>query len=262
MKEVFGNVWKIGAMTSAGLFRAKWVFAGAALLSFGIGLLTLLGEQERRWIQFFGVSLMITLALFLILFAYYVAAEVRGDVDSKKIQPVLGLPITRDEYLVGKWLGVVVPAMVLLTACLLGVIAAALRESPTDWEDALHGVTLLFLVGVPLVLAFFSGVFFLGLYLHPMLNLLVHGATYGILVPVFIYLQPGNDWYPMRWIALLFPHAPFFPSNEFGMAMGSATAPFPWDFITRLVVHDLAWVFGALFLALVAFRTMNVTRAN
>lgn len=259
MREAAGNVFRVARLTAAGMFRAVWVFVGAAILSFLIGLFPAYHSQGYKLYELLGITALFSFLLYVILFAYYVASEVRTEIDSKKVQPMLGLPITRDEYLVGKWLGVVVPAIVLLTVCALGLCTMAWADTaPAGREDFFQGFLVLYLGGMPLVIAFLSGVFFVALFMHPILNILVHAAAYVVLVPVCIGLSPTNDWYFTKWIALLFPHAPWW-STDAPPFSGDLTS-IPWHFLERVAIHDFAWVFAALFLSLVVFRNMNVAK--
>jgi len=130
------NIWAIARHTFAQCIRMK--IAGAFILLLAVCLLGLpymmtgdgtLAGSIRTFLSY-GVS--ITGVLLSIVTVLVTVSVVSGDISEKYIYLIIAKPLARWEYIIGRWLGVVLLNMVLLAiaAGSIFIFAQYLREKP------------------------------------------------------------------------------------------------------------------------------------
>src|SRR5579864_5979776 len=126
--------------------RVLWGLLGVALFTavFSLFVATLSLHQETRVIADIGAA---SMSLYAVVTAIVLGAlSLYDEVEHKTIFPILSRPLRRHEYLVGKYLGILLVLSVFIAvdaATVLFVLAAF--ESPALWKI---GVAILLLLAI------------------------------------------------------------------------------------------------------------------
>ena len=157
------RVWAIATNTVREAIRNKLLytllFFAIAMIATGVLVSTLSYVERERILQDVGLS---ALRLFSIGIAVFVGVGlIHGEVDSRTIYTILSKPVSRAEFLVGKYVG-----LVLTTWLMLGIMSAAFAAvslgygAPVDSGHAaallLTGVEILLMVAVATLFSAFT----------------------------------------------------------------------------------------------------------
>ncbi len=114
-------------LTIKGIFRDR-VFRGIAVSSLFFLLVPAISPLSMRQVAQLSVTLSLSLISFtmLLLSVFLGGSSLWRDMERRYTYSVLGLPLARTSYLLGKFLGV--SAFLLLTAAILGAVGGAVIE--------------------------------------------------------------------------------------------------------------------------------------
>lgn len=246
MKAVF----VFGAMTLRMLFRKRtpWgiligillaLFAIAQVPSFSVG-------SEGRFVLDFGLF---GIELGALVLALGLAANLfPQDREQRTVMPLVAVPLSRAQYLLGRFLGAaMVQATALLVSC-GGLVAILLLRGMHVPADILPATLLIVTEGWFLL----ATVFFFSFFTSPPLNWPLTTILFVLSqmsVRDFVNLAPESPGL-MRGARLLLPHADVFHIKD-PLAHGFDVAP---QFFALAVFYGLCYTAFMLSLALAVFR--------
>jgi len=259
VKDSWNNILWVVRLSFYSLFRTRYIFLGIVVASVLVGYfnacaLTIEEAGEIRLIT----TLYLMLTMFAITFAYYFATEIRNEIASKRIQPILSSPITREEYFLGKWLGLWIPSLSVLTLTYLSLIFVLWEWQTSDYARDMVVNFLRLLPGFIVYLsAFFTSLYLLSLFVPVILNLLFHISIYLILLPSLIGVgfDKGAEWVEM----LKYLPGGYFLLNAYAGEFGNLVR---WRVVLMEMRNDFFWVILFLLLGLQVFRRLHLTTAQ
>ena len=275
MTRSLGNIWLIAANTLREAARQKLlgfillvslgIVAGAQSLrdfNFGAPELKFLADVGFGAMAFFGAVVAVTATAQLFF----------SEIENRTVQTLLAKPVGRGEFVLGKFLGVMVVTAVfcaLLTGVLSAVLwsreTALLREMPEAFSGGhrLHYADL-FLVGFGqwLKLAVLAG---FTLVVASFAQSQLYCVMAGFLILVICHLQylaqagyaRAGSWSAHlvgEGIALLFPNFQLFNLAD-DWSMGGDLA---WSRLVRLALYALAYLVATGGLAVFSFRKREI----
>lgn len=174
------------------------------------------------------------------------------DREQRTVMPLVAVPLSRWQYLLGRFLGAaMVQAAALLVSCLGLIIILVLRGVPVPGD--LFPATLLIVVEGWFLLA---AVFFFSFFASPPLNWPLTTVLFVLSqmsVRDFVALAPDSPGL-MRSIRLLLPHADVFHIKD-PLAHGFQVAP---QFFLLAIFYGLCYTAFMLSLALAVFRNRDL----
>jgi Cu-processing system permease protein len=117
-----GTMYNVAVLTFIGVFRDK-VFRGISMSALAFLFIPSISELSMRQVAELSVTLSLSLISFILLLLslFLGGTSLWKDMERRYTFSVLGLPITRTSYLIGKIAGNA--AFILLTALLLGILS-------------------------------------------------------------------------------------------------------------------------------------------
>ena len=135
-------MFEVMRITLRGIFRDR-VFQGIAVLSFLFLLIPLIAVLSMRQVTELALTLSLSLtSLMLLLLAVFLGAtSIWKDIDRRYAYSALSLPLSRSQYLLGRFTGIVL--FLALTVATLGIVSGGVivyssalypQERPFVWE--------------------------------------------------------------------------------------------------------------------------------
>jgi ABC-type transport system involved in multi-copper enzyme maturation permease subunit len=135
-------------ITILGIMRDR-VFHGITVAALVFGLVPVISQLSMRQVTELALTLSLSLTSFLLLLlsVFLGGMSLWKDIDRRYAFSILGLPLQRSEYVLGKYLGVV--SFILLTATVLGIVGAFFSYSaigvyppnrPVLWENYVYAI--------------------------------------------------------------------------------------------------------------------------
>ncbi|MGL4513512.1 MAG: ABC transporter permease subunit [Lacipirellulaceae bacterium] len=226
--------------------------------------------EDVKMLKDSGLSTIMVLA---IVFATWTASvTIADEIEGKTALTLLSKPVSRREFVVGKYLGILWP--VLLMFVLLGVVLMATisykvvydaRETSNPTPDWQLCHTEMITTTPGLVLAFFEAAVLTAISVAistrlPMLaNLLICGSIYalGHLTPLIVQSSVGKNEFVAFFGRLVASVLPMLDHLNIQAAI-AAGQPVPWAYLGWAGVYSLLYIVVAMLLALVLFEDRDL----
>lgn len=237
------------------------LFFGVAMLFFGLVLGELSMHEEQRVVVDVGLA---AISLFSVLIATVAGANLLyKEIERKTLFTVLSKPISRWQFVVGKFAGlgftvvVVVALMGALLACILAWRGIPISASMGGFL-VLIGVETVVVTGIAVFFSsfatpFMSGVFTLGLFLI--------GRNADVLAELAAKSGGGPAGTLLETLVALVPNLHlFYPSGQMFQERYVSVhgAPAAWAYVGYATLYGFAYVACLVLLAIVIFRRREV----
>ncbi len=265
MRASWSNLYYLIAYEFLLFRRHILAFIGVFLFAFLVPSMCYMLWPERSLTYWVLSGISFTFFAFYILFAYSFASDLRMEIESKRILPILSLPVERFEYLFAKWLTLMIISLSSLSVLYWGLVFT--YKLAAEYDDFFEQPGKVYFAFLLISLTFFTSIFFLGiLYLHPLINLIVHGVVYFTFNPAWLaFPVEGFSDVPqvlsvlgriVVWIARILPTSPvYYVFYSYKGTWGI----YPW---IVLLIHNLTWVLALLYLSRWFFQRVSLTRAH
>lgn len=245
------RVWTIARWTLVELLRERVLYVvllfTAVLVGSSAVMSPLAPGAQKKVVVDLGLAGIETLGILVILLSG--TALVRRDMDRRSLDVLLSKPLTRLEYLAGKWLGLVATLLVLMLA-MTGILVLALEACGYGWRaqyvPALLGSVLCMLVMASIAVLFstftsptLGALFTLGLFV---------GGNLSVSMLRIVQASGGNPL--LEWLSLGLPSLGLF--NLRGAAVHGL--PVASGHLLVAAIYAVFYVATALVLAAIVFR--------
>jgi hypothetical protein len=263
VRASLNNIFWVARLSVMGLFRTRNAFLfviGASILvgyfnACGIDLVFDAGERLM-------MTLGVLVAMFGLLFGYYFATELRNDIESRRIQPVISGPVTREEYYLGKWLSLMVPALIVVSTTLASTVFVAYvsGKDVAMGREFFSGLLRFILVVGAYLCTIYSSIMLMSPFLPSIVNLILHISVYFAFIPSLFsaheVLYDEMDKTPF-FLGIL-PTATLYYAP-----VGSRDTVWPsWWWVTSEMRNDLMWALIFLWLGLRMFKNLSLAKAQ
>lgn len=249
------TILTFASMTLRSLLRRRTIYGISIVILLaliGIGQIPSFSvANEGRFIIDFGLF---GLELGALLLAIGLASNIYPrDKEQKTVMPLLAVPLSRAQYLLGRFLGAaVVQALSMIVGCLGLMLILIIHGHPIP-STMIPAILLLLIEGWFLLAVVFFFSFWTSPPLNAPLTILLFIATQ-MSVTNFVGLAPPGMSGLMRTIRLLLPHMDSFHVKD-PIAHG---VDVPIVYFLLASIYGLAYMFFMLSVALAVFRTRDM----